>query len=143
MRLASIPGPLALALLAGMLGCSSGPAPARRPEAEPASGPGARWGVELRAPRRIAAGYLVEVELRVVDASLAAPLFDPAAPARLTVDRGGKILAPVGKGFAGARPEPGRAYTVRFDNTQNAVAAGDRVTLVLGPLEIGELPVGE
>jgi len=143
MRIGSTSGSLALALLAALLGCSSGPAPARRPEAGAAAGPGARWGVELRDPRRLAAGYLVEVELRVLDASLAAPLFAPAAPARLAADRSGKILAPVGKALGGARPEPGRAYFLRFDNTQNAVAAGDRVTLLLGPLEIRELLVGE
>lgn len=142
MRLAQTPGPLALALLAGTLACSGG-APARRPDARAATGPGARWGVDLRDPRRIAAGYLVEVELRVIDASLAAPLFDPAAPARLAAGAGGKVLAPVGKALGGAPLEAGRAYPMRFDNTQNAVVAGDRVTLQLGPLEVGELLVGE
>jgi hypothetical protein len=128
----------------GLAGCS-GAAAAVRPD--PAAIPAAGFGVEVQAPRRVAAGYLVEVRLRVLDAGRAAPLFDPAAPARLVPEGGGKPLAEAGARIGwpghGAAPEQGRTYLLPFDNTGNGVAAGDRATLVLGPLELRGLVVAE
>ena len=147
-------GLAAAAVLAGLAGgpglAGCGGAPVVRPLAAPGAPalPGARWGVELLPPRRLAAGYLVQVRIHVLDPARAAPLFAPGAPAQLAGEAGGKALARAGAApgdwpAAGEPPVAGRVYALSFDDTRNAVAAGERVTLRLGPLEEPGLVVEE
>lgn len=131
----------------GLAGC--GGAPVVRPLAAPGAPlPGARWGVEVLPPRRLAAGYLLQARIHVLDPARAAPLFAAGAAAQLVGEAGGKALPRAGAApgdwpAAGEAPVAGRTYALSFDDTLDAVAAGERVTLRLGPLEERGLVVEE
>lgn len=134
---------LLAALAAGLAGCAGGAAGKGAPAEE--TSPRERLGIELQPPRLAAAGYLVELRYRVLDAGKAAPLAERAAGARLVDQATREVLGVAGAGAAppAGKPEAGKVYSIYFDNSRRRVAAGARVTLELGGAEIGDLAVGE
>jgi hypothetical protein len=138
---------LLAALAAGLAGCAGGAAGKGAPGAAAGeeTSPRERLGIEVQPPRLAAAGYLVELRYRVLDAGKAAPLAERGAGARLVDQATREVLGVAGAGAArpAGKPEAGKVYSIYFDNSRRRVAAGARVTLELGGAEIGDLAVGE
>jgi hypothetical protein len=136
---------LLAALAAGLAGCAGGAAGKGAPAAGEGTSPRERLGIEVQPPRLAAAGYLVELRYRVLDAGKAAPLAERGAGARLVDQATREALGVAGAGAArpAGKPEAGKVYSIYFDNSRRRVAAGARVTLELGGAEIGDLAVGE
>jgi len=136
---------LAAALAAALAGCAGGAAGKGAPAAGEGTSPRERLGIEVQPPRLAAAGYLVELRYRVLDAGKAAPLAERAAGARLVDQATREVLGVAGAGAArpAGRPEAGKVYSIYFDNSRRRIAAGARVTLEINGAEIGDLAVGE
>jgi hypothetical protein len=104
-----------------------------------------RFGLELLGLRAVAAGYLLELRCRILDAARAAPLVEGRVPVRL-VEKGAAgppAAAPrPGRLVAEGRPEEGR-LDVFLAPSGAAVGPGARVHLAFGDLEIAGLPVEE
>jgi hypothetical protein len=136
--------PVALALAAGLAASACAGAEAARGAAAGPATPAERLGIEVQPPRLAAAGYLVDLRYRVVDAGRAAPLAERGAAARLLVQGTNEVLGVAG---GAARPpgkiEAGKVYSILFDNTGRKVAPGARVTVEVGGAELRDLTVGE
>jgi hypothetical protein len=134
------PTPLLLLALAA---CGGGAAARGAPAAGSAT-PSERLGIQVQPPRLAAAGYLVDLRYRVVDAGRAAPLAERGAAARLLVQGTNEVLGVAG---GAARPaakvEAGKVYSLLFDNTGRKVAPGARVNVEVGGVELRDLTVGE
>lgn len=95
------------------------------------------WGVEVMYVRESAAGFMLEFRFRVVDASLAAPLFNRATKPVLIVERNGATFAVPAPGKVGElrnseTPENGQIYWMLFANPGNYVKPGEKVTVKIG-----------
>lgn len=95
------------------------------------------WGVEVMYVREAAAGYMLEFRFKVVDASLATPLFNRAVKPVLIVERTGAAFAVPAPGKVGElrnseTPENGRIYWMLFANPGNYVKPGEKVSVKIG-----------
>jgi len=102
-----------------------------------------KWGVKLLGIRRSAAGYVLDLRYKVLDAEKALPIlhrtFNPnpyviveRSGAKLGVpftDKAGSLRSSVS---SAGQIRTGRNYGVLFANPGQYVKAGDKVTLVMG-----------
>lgn len=143
-----------LLLLALAMGAASGCATAARDAgAAPAPGPAddaSTWGVEPLAVHLSAAGYMLDVRLRVVDPEKAAPLLVRKTDAYVIAERTGGVLqvarspkiGPLRSTVrTGSMVKQGRVYGALFANPGRLVAAGDRITVVMGDFRAEHLVV--
>lgn len=105
-----------------------------------------RWGVEVLAVRRAAAGRMLDFRYRVVDATKAAPLFVRQTKPYLIHQRTGKALgvpetAKLGPLRNSNMPQAGRVYWMFFGNPGGFVRAGDKVTVAIGNFRVADLLV--
>jgi len=105
-----------------------------------------RWGVEILAVRRAAAGHMLDFRYRVVDARKAAPLFVRQTKPYLIHQRSGKALgvpetAKLGPLRNSNMPQAGRVYWMFFGNPGGFVQAGDKVTVAIGDFRVADLLV--
>ncbi len=127
--------------LAAAAGCAGGAAGKGAPGAPaPLS---ERLGIEVQGLRLAAAGYLVELRYRVLDAARAAAVLEGSPAPQLLSQATGKALGLAGAATPAAAREPGKTYSLYFDNTRRLVAAGAKATAVLGGLEVRDLAVAE
>ncbi|MGE0081815.1 MAG: hypothetical protein AB7U81_11000 [Thiohalomonadaceae bacterium] len=102
----------------------------------PLQGP-ERYGVKVEALRLTAAGYLLDLRLRVIDPKLAAPLFERTTKPTVELSDGVKLMVPVSPKIGAMRqstrtPEAGREYFAMFANAGRYVKAGQKVNVVFG-----------
>lgn len=105
-----------------------------------------RRGLEVVAVRVTAAGHLVDLRYRVADAERAEAVINSRVKPYLLHEPSGKVLAvpttaKLGPLRSKYKPREGRVYTMLFGNPAGLVAAGDRVTWVLGEFRVEGLVV--
>jgi hypothetical protein len=109
-----------------------------------------RWGVEPLAVRLSAAGYMLDVRVRVLDPEKAAPLLVRTSGWHVVAEKSGGVLQvarspKIGALRATVRTESmvkkDRVYGALFANPGRVVSAGDEVTLVMGDLRAVHLVV--
>jgi hypothetical protein len=132
-------------------GCVSVPAALGDGPAAQAEQPAieAAYGIRVEALRLTAAGSMLDLRYRVLDAEKAAPILDgKTQPYLLDAARGARLGVPdtpvLGRIRQTARNNKiltDRSYFVMFGNPGKAVHSGDKVTLLLGPLKVTELTV--
>lgn len=134
-------------------------APAKAPDAAPDPASGARpevlqlaelepkYGVVIQPLRLTAAGHLLDLRYRVVDADKAAKLLPAGAKPLLIHDKTGVEMGTpsfpkVGSlRQTGAAPKEGKSYFVLFANPRGVASPGDAVTLVIGERRVDGLAV--
>ncbi len=104
------------------------------------------WGVDILAVRRVASGYMLRFDYRVLDPAKAAVLADHAARPFLIDESSRTALSVpamenVGELRQTGAPEPNRTYYVIFGNPGRLVKPGGKVTLVAGNLRAEGLVV--
>lgn len=113
----------------------------RAPEAE------AMLGVRIKALRLSAAGYMLDLRYRVVDADKAAPLLDRKVKPYLLAPNGARLGVPVSPKVGQLRSTRrgtvhlDRDYAMLFGNPGHYLKAGDRITLVIGEQRIENLMI--
>jgi len=108
------------------------------------------WGIKLVGLRETAAGYFLDLRLRVLDPEKAAPLLSRQIQRHVIVEKSGAILkvpsAPMVGSLRSSVRTPNmvkanRIYSALFANPGRHVRTGDRVTLVLGDFRAEHLSV--
>jgi hypothetical protein len=99
------------------------------------------WGVEIVGLRRVASGYMLRLDLRVVDPEKARPLFDQKVrPYVIDEVSGARLAVPamenVGELRQTAKPTADRTYFMIFGNPEKIVKPGGLVTIVIGNFRV-------
>jgi hypothetical protein len=149
---------LAIACAAGLSaaaivgGCASAP-PAAPVAAAPARAAGETvveaYGIRVEGLRLSAAGSMLDLRYRVLDAAKAAPLLNgKVQPYLLDAAHSAKLGVPdtpvLGRIRQTARNNvihTDRTYFVMFGNPGKAVQSGDKVSLLLGAVKVTDLTV--
>ena len=109
----------------------------------------ATYGIRVEGLRLTAAGSMLDLRYRVLDAQKAAPLLNgKIQPYLLDEARSAKLGVPdtpvLGRIRHTARNNvihTDRSYFVMFGNPGKALQSGDKVALLLGPVKIADLTV--
>ncbi|MGC4001478.1 MAG: hypothetical protein QM767_30075 [Anaeromyxobacter sp.] len=125
---------LALVLAAAGPAAAGGEGPTLPPAALEAG-----HGLRVARVALVAAGGMVDLQLRVLDAARARALLGRHAPLQLVVDPGGAVLAAPGHASPCSAAAAGCA--VLFPNAGGAVHRGGTVTLLVGDLRVGPIVV--
>jgi len=97
-----------------------------------------KWGIKILSVRPTAAGYMLDLRYRVLNAKKAAVLVNRKTEAYVIVEKdGSKLKVPVTSKLGAIRStsqyaKENRNYFVFFANPGNHVKSGDKVTLVIG-----------
>jgi len=134
-----------------LLGCASyaDPFASVQAQGQQASALESRLGIKLEGLRLSAAGSMLDLRYRVLDAKKAAPLLDGKNQVVLIDDlRGAKLGVPdtpvLGRIRQTARNNAiatDRSYFILFANPGKAMQVGDQASLQLGQVVLGELKV--
>jgi hypothetical protein len=106
-----------------------------------------KWGIEVLAMRRTAAGYMLDFRYRVVDAAKAAPLLEYRTKPYIKVEKSGATLGvPISPKVGSLRNatknvKSNRNYFALFANPGKHVKAGDKITIVIGDFRAEHLIV--
>ena len=105
-----------------------------------------RWGVEVMFVRQTAAGYMLELRYRVLDAEKATPLFERRIKPVLThAESGAKLIVPAPAKTGALRnsnpPIARRIYWMFFANPGKLVKPGDHVSVEIGEFSVDGLVV--
>jgi len=95
------------------------------------------WGVRIEMAMLSAAGYMVDIRFRVLDAEKARPIFErKTKPCLVDQATGAKFIVPsppkVGQLRAGGNIKEGKTYFVFFANPGKYVKSGNKVTVEIG-----------
>lgn len=96
--------------------------------------------------RASGAGHMIDLRYRVTDADKAKTLFErKTKPYLLDQDSGRRVNVASSSQSGPLRnsntPQQGRTYVMLFANAGNTIAAGDKVTLVIGDVTVEDLVV--
>lgn len=99
------------------------------------------WGVEFIGLRRVASGYMLRLNFRVIDPAKAKPLFDKKIqPYVIDSETGARLAVPalenIGELRQTGKPVAGRNYFMIFGNPSRLVQPGAQVSIVLGNLHV-------
>lgn len=105
-----------------------------------------RWGVEIMYVRQTAAGYMLELRYRVLDAEKAKPLFERRTKPVLThAESGATLIVPTPAKTGALRnsnpPIVGRTYWMFFANPGRLVKPGEHVSVEIGEFRVDGLVV--
>ncbi len=139
-----------LGLLVVFAGCRHDHEPEAAAPATPpadAAGPLDQYGVEVKGLNLSAAGYMLDFRFMVVDPEKAAAIFGPEIE-NTVIDQqsGAKLIVPAPPKVGSMRqnkeaPRKDKTYFLLFANPGRLVKQGDRVTVVLGPMEVKDVVV--
>lgn len=106
-----------------------------------------RWGIRIESLQLTAAGYMLDLRYRVLDAAKAAPLFDRRTRPVLKDERSGAVMAvpdppKVGPLRSANEPKAGRTYFILFANPGHFIAKHRPVTVTIGRFSVSGLLVG-
>jgi hypothetical protein len=104
------------------------------------------WGVDIEGVRTVSSGYMLAFRYRVLDAERARSLNDKAArPYLIDEATGIRMAVPamekVGELRQSVDPEAGRSYFIVFGNPGRTVKPGNRVSVVIGGLQVDGIVV--
>jgi len=104
------------------------------------------WGVDQLSAKLVESGQLVRFNYRVIDAVKAAPLNVRASSPQMVDEKTHvSLVVPtmekVGPLRQSMAPENGKIYWMVFSNKGNYVKAGDRVSVLIGPVRVDGLVV--
>jgi hypothetical protein len=105
-----------------------------------------KWGVKIINLRPTAAGYMLDLRLKVLDPAKAAHVLSRKSKAFI-IDQGTGKALPVPVTKAGPlrqttlKPEPGRHYFALFSNRGGLVKEGSKVTVVIGDFRAENITV--
>ncbi len=104
------------------------------------------WGIEVLGIRETAAGYMLDFRYRVIDPEKASVLLKKSTRPYLVDQRTGATLVvpnppKVGPLKSVYNPKKNRNYFIMFGNPGKFIKKGDKVTVVIGTLEIKDLVV--
>jgi len=112
-----------------------------------AAGPLDEYGVEVKGLNLSAAGYMLDFRFMVVDPDKAAAIFGPEIE-NTVIDQqsGAKFIVPAPPKVGSMRqnketPRKDKTYFVMFANPGRFIKRGDKVTVVLGPMELKDVVV--
>jgi hypothetical protein len=96
-----------------------------------------QWGVEIMDVRQTAAGYMLELRYRVLDAEKAKPLFERRTKPVLThAETGARLIVPTPPTTGALRnsnpPVAGHVYWMFFANPGRLVQPGQHVSVEIG-----------
>jgi hypothetical protein len=96
-----------------------------------------QYGIQIAQVGLTAAGGLVDVRFKVLDAAKAAQLLgNPAnAPTLLAADN--PPLMPPHHALKGARFTPGQVFYILYPNVRNTIKPGVEVTVAMGEVRLG------
>lgn len=99
------------------------------------------WGVEIVGLRRVASGYMLRLDFRVVDPDKARPLFDQKVrPYVIDEVSGARLAVPalenIGELRQMPKPTADRTYFMIFGNPEKIVKPGGSVTIVIGNFRV-------
>jgi hypothetical protein len=97
----------------------------------------AQAGLQITHVGLTASGGLVDLRLKVLDASKARVLLGNAASAPMLIAGDLPPLMPPHKALHGARYSQGQVVYILYPNLRGAVKAGAKVTVALGDLRLG------
>lgn len=105
-----------------------------------------RWGVEVLYVRQSAAGYMLELRYRVLDAEKAKPLFQRDTKPVLThAETGAELVVPTPATTGALRnsnlPIAGHTYWMFFANPGKLVEPGQHVGIQIGEFRVDDLVV--
>jgi len=105
-----------------------------------------RWGVEIMYVRQTAAGHMLELRYRVLDAKKAKPLFERRTKPVLThAETGTRLIVPTPPTTGALRnsnpPIAGRTYWMFFANPGKLVQPGQHVNIEIGEFRVDGLVV--
>ena len=108
-----------------------------------------QWGVKLISLSLSAAGYMMDLRFRVLDADKASSFFDHRIkPYVLAEQSNAKLPVPMANKVGAMRPtnrgkniKSGKNYYMMFANPDRHVRSGDKVTLVIGDFKVEHLKV--
>jgi hypothetical protein len=140
---------LAAIVSASLSGCALGmaSASARTGDTQPAPTPITasqledQYGLRVAVLALTAAGGMVDLRLKVVDAAKAAGLLGKQPPALQVADTGTVLTAPEDSLPQDLAPVAGRTLFVLFPNTRNAVKPGAKVGVKFGDVLLEPLVV--
>ncbi len=111
------------------------------------AGPLDQYGVEVKGLNLSAAGYMLDFRFMVVDPDKAAAIFGPEVE-NTVIDQqsGAKLIVPAPPKVGSMRqnketPRKDKTYFVMFANPGRFIKRGDKVTVVLGPMELKDVVV--
>ncbi len=104
------------------------------------------WGIKVESAMLSAGGYMVDFRFRVLDATKAARIFDrKTMPYMIDQATGAKFIVPsppkVGPLRSGGNIKEGRVYFIFFANPAKYVKSGNKITVVVGDLNIQDIVV--
>ena len=105
-----------------------------------------KWGVKIMNLRPTAAGYMLDLRLKVLDPAKATHVLSRKSKAFI-IDQGTGKALPVPVTKAGPlrqttlKPEPGRHYFALFSNRGGLVKEGSKVTVVIGDFRAENITV--
>lgn len=102
----------------------------------------ATLGIRLTQVAVTGGGGLIDLRFQVVDAELASAIHDPNTPPAVVLEPSGLFLDQLlmGHEHSGAY-HPAETYYLLFLNSGGWVHAGDRVTVLLGGVQVADLKV--
>ena len=105
-----------------------------------------RWGIQMESLRLTAAGRMLDLRYRVLDAGKAAPIFErQLKPYLVDQETGAALPVPRPPKTGPLRnsnpPQAGRVYVTLFANAGGVIEPGDRVTFVAGDLRLPDVLV--
>lgn len=138
-----------LCLALQLAACATAPTAAVAVPPSAAEQLAARWGIRVESLHLSAAGSMLDLRYRVLDAARAAPLLDGKTQPYLQDDaHGAKLGVPdtpvLGRIRQTARNNNillDRSYFIMFGNPGRVLQTGDKVTLLLGAVKVTDLQV--
>ncbi len=107
-----------------------------------------RLGVKIRAVRLSAAGFMLDLRYRVLDADKAAPMLDRKVQPYLLDSRGARLGVPASPKVGALRSTRrggeilmDRDYSMLFGNPGRYLKQGSKITLVVGEQKIENLTI--
>ncbi len=135
----------AVAPLSSNTAATASVAPSRpaksRPTLAPPSELEARHGVQITQVGLVAAGGLVDLRFKILDATKARRLLADPANAPVVIAPNGQRLVPPHRALHNAKLADGLVYYVLYPNARNAVTAGSEVSIAMGNVSLGPVVV--
>jgi hypothetical protein len=115
--------------------------PATRSQLPPPTDDESRYGIQVAQVGMAAAGGLVDLRLKVLDAAKATKLLGNPANVPVLIAGDAPPLQPPHHALRGARYSNGLVFYILYPNVRNAVTPGTEITVAMGDVRLGPVTV--